>query len=78
MSQRLNGRPLVLSRLDNTLLNEVVKVTLLRVVVGVLVLGPVVDAVDFRRSSAFKYIKKKGNILFLQENNAQKIRGGAT
>lgn len=58
MSQRLNGRPLVLSRLDNTLLNEVVKVTLLRVVVGVLVLSPVVDAVDFRRSSAFKYIKK--------------------
>lgn len=46
MSQRLNSRPLVLSRLDNTLLDEVVKVTLLRVVVGVLVLSPVVDAVD--------------------------------
>lgn len=46
MNHRPNSRPLVLSRLNHTLLNEVVKVALLRVVVVVLGLGPVVDTVE--------------------------------
>lgn len=47
MNHRPNSRPLVLSRLNHTLLDEVVKVALLRVVVVVLGLGPVVDTVDY-------------------------------
>lgn len=46
MNHRPNSGPLVLSRLDHTLLDEVVIVALLGVVVIVLGLCPVVDAVD--------------------------------
>ena len=46
MNHRPHSGPHVLSRLDHTLLDEVVIVALLGVVVVVLGLCPVVDAVD--------------------------------
>lgn len=81
MNHRPNSRPLVLSRLNHTLLNEVVKVALLRVVVVVLGLGPVVDTVDYddcqcQKSEGAR--AKKAQHPVLEGNNVQNMRGGAT